>query len=372
MRITARVDYAVRAALELAAVGARGADRRADRHRPGDPRPVPAGDPRATCRAPGWSPASAAAKAATGSPCRPSEISIARVMRVEQGFLADVHGQRPEDLDYPGAAAPLGTVWVAARASYRRVLEQVTLADVVAGRLPDHVDELVALENAWRSFGDSPSGEDPRAGRRDEGHWPPCPLRAARRHRVPDRPLRCRQVHDRRRARRRARGRRAARSRSWTATSSARTCPASCPSPASTATSTSAGSASSPARSSSTAAPSSSPRSPPTRRPARRPAPWSRSTAASCWCTCPPRSRSASSATSRASTPRPARARSREFTGISDPYEPPARAEVTIDTSVTPLAESVARIRAAMDDRIPACEPAPRRAVAPGCGTLGP
>jgi adenylyl-sulfate kinase len=38
-----------------------------------------------------------------------------------------------------------------------------------------------------------------------------------------------------------------------------------------------------------------------------------------------------------------------EFTGVSDPYEPPARAEVTIDTSVTPLAESVARIRAAMD-----------------------
>jgi sulfate adenylyltransferase len=37
------------------------------------------------------------------------------------------------------------------------------------------------------------------------------------------------------------------------------------------------------------------------------------------------------------------------FTGISDPYEPPARAEVVIDTSVTPLVESVARIRAAME-----------------------
>jgi sulfate adenylyltransferase len=36
------------------------------------------------------------------------------------------------------------------------------------------------------------------------------------------------------------------------------------------------------------------------------------------------------------------------FTGVSDPYEPPARAEVVIDTSVTPLEESVARIRAAM------------------------
>src|SRR5687767_6008904 len=38
----------------------------------------------------------------------------------------------------------------------------------------------------------------------------------------------------------------------------------------------------------------------------------------------------------------------REFTGISDPYEPPSRAEVVVDTSVTPLADSVKLIREAM------------------------
>ena len=38
-----------------------------------------------------------------------------------------------------------------------------------------------------------------------------------------------------------------------------------------------------------------------------------------------------------------------EFTGVTDPYEPPLRAEVVVDTSVTPLEESVARIRTAMD-----------------------
>jgi len=37
-----------------------------------------------------------------------------------------------------------------------------------------------------------------------------------------------------------------------------------------------------------------------------------------------------------------------QFTGVSDPYEPPSRAEVVVDTSVLPLEESVARIRAAM------------------------
>jgi adenylyl-sulfate kinase len=48
-----------------------------------------------------------------------------------------------------------------------------------------------------------------------------------------------------------------------------------------------------------------------------------------------------------------ARARAGEipgFTGIDDPYEPPARAEVVIDTSVTPLAESVTLIRSTMGD----------------------
>ena len=50
-----------------------------------------------------------------------------------------------------------------------------------------------------------------------------------------------------------------------------------------------------------------------------------------------------------------ARARAGEipgFTGIDDPYEPPARAELVIDTSITPLEQSVARIRAAMDGEL--------------------
>jgi sulfate adenylyltransferase len=61
-----------------------------------------------------------------------------------------------------------------------------------------------------------------------------------------------------------------------------------------------------------------------------------------------------------------ARARAGElpaFTGVSDPYEPPLAPELVIDTSVTPLAESVARIRAAMSGE-PAAPPA--GAAAPG------
>ncbi len=152
MRITARVDYAVRAALELAAVApeALTADRIAKEQG------IPSRFLQAILRDLQGARLVTSQRGREGGyrlALPASEISIARVMRVEQGFLADVHGERPEDLDYPGPAAALGTVWVAARASYRRVLEEVTLADVVAGRLPPHVKELLELESAWRSFG---------------------------------------------------------------------------------------------------------------------------------------------------------------------------------------------------------------------------
>ncbi len=42
------------------------------------------------------------------------------------------------------------------------------------------------------------------------------------------------------------------------------------------------------------------------------------------------------------------------FTGVDDPYEPPVRPDLVVDTSVTPLAESVAWIRAAMGGPGPA------------------
>jgi Rrf2 family protein len=81
---------------------------------------------------------------------RPAEeISIADVIRAIDGPLANVAGRSPEALELPGRAAPLRDVWVALRASVRQVLERVTLADVAAGTLPPHIGELTALPGAW-------------------------------------------------------------------------------------------------------------------------------------------------------------------------------------------------------------------------------
>ena len=154
MRITARVDYAVRAALELAAAapGALTAERIATAQG------IPARFLQAILGDLQHARLVSSQRGREGGyrlALPPSEISIARVMRIEQGFLAEVHGQRPEDVDDPGAARHLSKVWVAAREAYRRVLEQTTLADVVTGSLPPPVAELVAIEEAWHSFGDA-------------------------------------------------------------------------------------------------------------------------------------------------------------------------------------------------------------------------
>ena len=83
---------------------------------------------------------------------RPAEeIALADVIRAIDGPLAGVSGARPETLEFRGASEPLRDVWVAVRAALRSVLERVTVADVAAGRLPDHVKELLESEDAWVS-----------------------------------------------------------------------------------------------------------------------------------------------------------------------------------------------------------------------------
>ena len=76
-------------------------------------------------------------------------ISFADVMRALDGPLAEVRGLRPEAAQYEGAAERLQDVWVAVRASLRNVLEHITLEDVVRGRLPRSVAKLTADPDAW-------------------------------------------------------------------------------------------------------------------------------------------------------------------------------------------------------------------------------
>jgi Rrf2 family protein len=77
------------------------------------------------------------------------EISLADVIRVIDGPLANVRGHRPEELGYKGAATALQDVWIALRASERQILDSVTIADVAAAKLPKRVRSLAADPQAW-------------------------------------------------------------------------------------------------------------------------------------------------------------------------------------------------------------------------------
>jgi Rrf2 family protein len=77
------------------------------------------------------------------------EISLGAVFRAVDGPLAEVRGLRPHETTYEGAASNLPVVWVAVRASLRRVLDEVSLAEVLSGRLPAHVRRLAAAKDAW-------------------------------------------------------------------------------------------------------------------------------------------------------------------------------------------------------------------------------
>jgi Rrf2 family protein len=79
------------------------------------------------------------------------DVSVADVIRAVEGPLAAVQGVRPNQLHYDGAATALADVWVAMRASLRSVLEAVSLADIANGELPKSVKRLVADQHAWEN-----------------------------------------------------------------------------------------------------------------------------------------------------------------------------------------------------------------------------
>jgi Rrf2 family protein len=77
------------------------------------------------------------------------EIALADIIRAIDGPLVGVRGERPENVSYPGAAEPLQQVWIALRANERAILEGVTLANIVSGTLPDAINHLTENPRAW-------------------------------------------------------------------------------------------------------------------------------------------------------------------------------------------------------------------------------
>lgn len=154
MRITAKVDYAVRAAAELAAAqAAAGTSRQLMK---GEAIASAQGIPLrflegilAELRR------SSIIGSQRGSEggywlARPADqISVADVIRAVEGPLADVHGAPPEEVGYEGPARELQRVWIATRVALREVLETTTLADIAGATLPASVAALADRPDGW-------------------------------------------------------------------------------------------------------------------------------------------------------------------------------------------------------------------------------
>jgi Rrf2 family protein len=148
VRITAKVDYAVRAAAELAAAppGPVKGDLLAERQR------IPVKfleNILADLRRAGLVASQRGAEGGYWLAVPPTEVSVADIIRAVEGPLADVHGTSPEAVEYPDPAAALQRVWVATRAALRSVLEEVSLADIVSGTLPQEAERFLDLPDAW-------------------------------------------------------------------------------------------------------------------------------------------------------------------------------------------------------------------------------
>ena len=149
MHVTARGDYAVRAAVELAAAG--GETRKvADL---ASAQKIPARfleNILLALRRAGLVQSRRGADGGFRLTRAPELITLADVLRAVEGPLANVQGVAPDQVKYDGAASAMRDVWVAVRASLRVVLERVTLAEVASGTLPADVMQLIADPEAWR------------------------------------------------------------------------------------------------------------------------------------------------------------------------------------------------------------------------------
>ena len=149
MRISAKAEYAVRAAVELAAASG---DKPVKAERLATAQEIPLNfleNILGELRHAGVVRSQRGAEGGFRLARPAAEVTIADVIRAVDGPLASIRGGPPEDVSYDGAAESLPKVWIAVRASLRGVLERVTLADVAADRLPAHVTKLAQDPEAW-------------------------------------------------------------------------------------------------------------------------------------------------------------------------------------------------------------------------------
>jgi Rrf2 family protein len=151
MHVTAKADYAVRATIELAG-SSQGSPRKVDDIAQAQGIPVSFLENILTqLRSSGIVRSQRGPEGGYWLAHPADELNLAQVIRAVEGPLVGVRGQRPEEIEYTGSAEALQKVWIALRANLRKVLEEVTVADVAESKLPREVAALTKAEEAWQA-----------------------------------------------------------------------------------------------------------------------------------------------------------------------------------------------------------------------------
>lgn len=151
MRISAKVDYALQAVVEIAAATAKG-------------NLVSADEIAAKCDIPlkfleGILTSLRKAgiinsfRGPTGGyelAKRADLIAVADLFRAVEGPLASVRGLAPEDVGYVGQRKHIADVWIATRVGLRHVLENVTIDEILTGKFDASIRKMLTEKDAWR------------------------------------------------------------------------------------------------------------------------------------------------------------------------------------------------------------------------------
>jgi Rrf2 family protein len=149
LRISAKVDYAVRAAVELAAAPD---EKPVKTERVATAQDIPLNfleNILGELRHAGIVRSHRGADGGFRLAKQPEDVTVADIIRAVEGPLASVRGGPPEEIAYAGTAEVLPRVWIAVRTNLRKVVEHVTVADIAGGRLPAAIDKLAEDPESW-------------------------------------------------------------------------------------------------------------------------------------------------------------------------------------------------------------------------------
>lgn len=84
------------------------------------------------------------------------DVAVADIIRIIDGPLAAVRGFAPEEIDYAGPVKHVSDVWIATRAALRNVLENISVADILDGKFDPAISKMLSEKDVRKRRKNTP------------------------------------------------------------------------------------------------------------------------------------------------------------------------------------------------------------------------